>query len=70
MEAKLREMQENATMEEEDRKKRVEEEERRAIEEKNKQPVFLAKMNKEVFGNGDMTLEGRIASRRHYNMKE
>lgn len=28
------------------------------------------KMNKEVFGNGDMTLEGRIASRRHYNMKE
>ena len=35
-------MQENATMEEADRKKRVEEEEKLAMEEKNKQPVFLA----------------------------
>ena len=70
VEARLRQMRDDAEAEEEDRKRRVEEEERSGREEKKEAPVFLAKMNSDVFGKGNMTLEGRVASRRFYSMKE
>ncbi|KAK8820555.1 hypothetical protein WA577_006615 [Blastocystis sp. JDR] len=71
VEARLRQMREDAKTEESERSRRLEEDERYYKEESKKvAPVFLSKMGQEAFGDGSISLQDRISSRRHYSTRD